>query len=181
MNSKDLMGRKTLIVGPVKSGKTKLLSKIIKDLLKLGLKNDIIVLDFSPSKLPGIGGPLNQYLHINDINYIHPNGIRAPRLEGKDSDEVIRFAENNCRLLDKYIDIALDSKHKIIIINDIIIYLHRGSLEKIVKLIKKSDTFIATAYYGSDFDDKGSKLNKREMMIVEKLMDIVDEVIRLGD
>jgi len=181
MNSKNLIGRKILIVGPVKSGKTKLLSKIIKDFLKLGLKNDIIILDFSPSKLPGIGGPLNQYLHIGDINYIHPNGIKAPRLEGKDSNEVIGFAEYNYRLLDKYVDIALDSKHRIVIINDITIYLHRGNLEKVIKLIKKSDTFVATAYYGNDFDDKGSKLNKLEKMVVEKLMNIVDEVIRLGD
>lgn len=183
MSDKDYLeyiNKKTLIIGPLKSGKTKLLSKILMSFIKAGLSDDIIVLDFSPRQIGDVGGLVSNYINVENILYFAPENIRAPRFQGKSASDVIKLAEENREVLEGYIDIAIKEDKKALFINDITLYLHRGDIDKIIKLLNSKRTAVVTAYYGENFDDKGSGINIREREAVKILMKKVDKVIKLG-
>ena len=173
-----LLGKKTIIIGPLNSGKTLLLAEIVKKLTQKGLKDEILILDFAPPRMGKIGGKLSDYIILNKLLYFYPEKVYAPRYEGKSREEVIKLAEENRRLLERYLDNAAKINRKILIINDITLYLHRGKLEKVLKLMKSKETVIITAYCGDEFNDKGSNINLREKAMVGELMEYVDIIIK---
>ncbi|MCS7103900.1 MAG: hypothetical protein NZ992_08505, partial [Candidatus Korarchaeum sp.] len=113
--------------------------------------------------------------------YLRPEGLHAPRLEGRDSEEVLRLARINESIAKPLLLIFLQEPTRVLVMNDITIYLHSGDLSLILDCISSSETFLGNAYYGKgEFDDKGSGLNERERELVEELMRRADVILKLS-
>ncbi len=175
-----LIGKKTLIVGPLGSGKTKLLANILEKFHEMKLERDIVVLDFAPRRVDSIGGKLSEYIDVDRFTYLSPKAVRMPRYEGKGSIDVIFLAEENRVVMEFLLKEAMKLEKRILVINDVTLYLHLGNLQRLIELILSRDTVVITAYYGQEFDDKSSGINIRERSCVEELMRFFDYVIRLG-
>ncbi len=169
-----LVGKKTLIIGGVRSGKTGLTAEILKSLIDL--IGSLTLMDFAPGR-GGVGLPLSNYMSVE--NYERPEGLHAPRIEGRDAEEVLRLAKDNEEKIRPILISFLSRPTDALVINDLTIYLHSGDPDLLLKCINSSKTFIGNAYYGRDFDDKGSGLNERERALVEELMKRVDLVIKM--
>jgi GTPase SAR1 family protein len=172
--------KKILIIGDVGSGKTQLTAKIIESLLENKGKDNITIIDMAPSVIPKIGGKISLYTNVLKLKYLTSQNIRAPRTEGKDKENVSSLANLNKNLIEPLIETYLNNPTEILIINDLSLYLHAGSIEKIEKCMDLANTFIANAYYGKHFsDDRGSGINEREKNLIEELMKKFDEIIRM--
>lgn len=180
INLDEIIGKKVLIVGEVKRGKTRLTAKILDALVQKFEAKDITVIDMAPTTTKDIGASLSSYTNsVNKVKYLRPSFIRAPRLEGRTKEEVVALAEFNKNCIEPLIDHFLSNPTLVLIINDISIYLHRGDLSKIFQCMDKSSTFIANSYYGSFFNDKGSGISEVEIAKVEELARKADLIVRL--
>ncbi len=175
------MGRKTLIVGDVGAGKTKLTAELLENLLVRVDPPHVTVVDMAPERA-GVGLALTRYLSLPEgVRYLRPSGLRAPRLEGRNRDEVLELARHNARLIKPLLDLYRTRPTPVLVVNDLSIYLQSGPLEDIVSCLNLSRTFLGNAYYGSRLEeDAGSGLSVRERRLVEELMRLVDVVVRLG-
>jgi len=69
---------------------------------------------------------------------------------------------------------------EVLLINDVTLYLQAGKLETILKCIKLTKTFLATAYYGKKLvEDFGSGISMREKLLTDKLATFMDLVVKL--
>ena len=175
------IGKKTLIVGEVGSGKTLLLSRFLDQLVRTGLKDRVTVIEMAPN-MEGVGGTVENYTrNVACVKYLKPWRIIPPRTMGKNREEVIRYARLNMLALKPLIEEYLRNPTEILHINDLTIYLHAGEVEDIIQLINISKTFTATAYEGEKLaDDKGSGITDRERRSLDRLKGLVDEVLRLS-
>ncbi|RLG60136.1 hypothetical protein DRN86_03170, partial [Candidatus Geothermarchaeota archaeon] len=164
----DLLNKRTLIIGGLKSGKTRLLAKVIKDLIKLIPKDEITVIDMAPNRIGKIGGKLIDYIDLSGIRYLSPERVYAPRTIGRNSEEVLRYAEENKKVIKTILDNFKHNPSKVLIVNDLTLYLHAGDLADLMECIKLAETFLGTAYYGDEFDDKGSGVNLREKRLTQR-------------
>jgi len=177
----SILRRRTLIIGEVGTGKTKLTADIIKMLLEMGFKKDISIIDLGPGK-KDVGSPLSKYLGgFYVLTYLYSPDIYAPRLMARDSDELMKYIELNYREAKKLFKIYLSHPTRILVINDLSIFLHRGTVKEIMDIIKESDTFIGNAYYGSRIKDKfDTGIDEVERQRVEELIEYMDKVINLN-
>lgn len=176
----SILNKKILIVGEVGSGKTRLTAKILEELVAHGFSNYITVIDMAPS-IKNVGAKLSTYTEtFKNIRYFFSEKIKGPRLEGKDSEEVLEIAKSNRKIIEKFLEEYLMKPTDILIVNDLTIYLHAGEIEKIFDIMEKAKTFIANAYYGNLLsEDKGSGLTAREKLLVQSLSKKFDKVIML--
>ena len=176
-----IIGRKALIVGEAGTGKTKLLASFLDYLIERGFLREVTVIDMAPKAREEIGGTLDSYtISVDKVRYLKPWRIIPPRLTGRDAKEVLSYAKLNHQALKPLVEEYLKEPTKILLINDITIYLHAGDVEDLVKVIKASETFAATAYQGVRLrDDKGSGITEREREGLERLRKHVDEVVEL--
>lgn len=177
----ELKGKKILIAGDVRRGKTAYTAKLIEEILKQNPEEekDITILDFAP-EYGEIGLRLKRYLKREPKNYYTPTKIAAPRLEGKSEVEVIELARQNANSIEPLLKHYLEHPTKYLFINDVSIYLQAGSCDLISKCLRKAETAIVNSYYGSALlEDKGSNISLIERERVEKLMKEVDIVIKL--
>lgn len=177
-----LLGRKTLILGDVGTGKTGYTVRLLESLLNI-LENSgtlITVVDMGPGKL-GVGSPLSRYLRMPErVRYMRPEVLKAPRLEGRDAEEVIRLAMHNYEVLRPLILRYMEEPTPVLVINDLSIYLQFGPLEDLLECLRRSETFIGNSYYGLSLaDDKGSGVSLRERVLVERLMGEMDYLVFL--
>lgn len=181
LSASDLLGRRTLIVGDVGSGKTRLTAELLKGLLERVDPCHITVVDMAPERM-GVGLALTRYLSLPEgVRYLRQEGLRAPRLEGRNRDEVLQLARHNARLIKPLLDLYRTRPTPVLVVNDLSIYLQSGPLEDVVSCLNLSRTFLGNAYYGSKLEeDAGSGLSVRERRLVEELMRLVDVVVRLG-
>lgn len=177
---REFIGRKTLLTGEVGTGKTKFLARFIDYLLESGYGREVTLIDMAPDRFQDIGGSVKEYLKsLGEIRYLRPTIVYAPRLMGKDVLEVLRYCEENKKNIEPLLDIYLSNPTSILLINDLTIYLHSGDLEKIIKAIDLSKTFMATAYSGVKLrDDRGAGVSEREKILTEKLKEKMDLVIQ---
>ena len=175
------IGRKTIIVGEIGSGKTLLLSRFLDQLVRSGLKDRVTVIEMAPN-MGGVGGTVENYTrNVTCVKYLKPWRIIPPRTMGRNRDEVIRYARLNMLALKPLIEEYLRNPTEILLINDLTIYLHAGEVEDIIQLINISNTFTATAYEGEKLaDDKGSGITDKERRSLDRLKELVDEVLRLS-
>jgi hypothetical protein len=174
-----LNGYHTLIYGETNTGKTFYTAKFIKFLLekKKISANNISVLDFAP-KLAyinnmKIGGRIQDYYsNCKNCNLIPIEGeILPPRLNARNKKELYDILCHNHKKVTKVLDIFNDSPTKILVINDLSIYLHLGSKISLMDVIGKTDTFFGNAYYGSSINSDFSKLlSIKEKIRVEFLI-----------
>ena len=175
-----VLGKRTLIIGEMGSGKTRLLGQLLDQLIEMGLGEEVTLIEMAPGLITA-GRLLEDYTkNVFKVRYLKPWIIIPPRLMGKNPEEVIRYARFNHLALKPLIEEYLEKPSRILLINDLTIYLHDGDLNDIEKVIKAAETFIATAYEGERLsDDKGSGITERERRSLNALKKIVDQVIKL--
>ena len=184
LNVENVIGHKVLIVGDVGTGKTKLTAKLLEKLLAKGV-GKVTVIDLAPSKaLLGevkVGSRLEEYTPaVKKTRYLVAEGIRAPRLEAKSAHEVKMLVDENRKLVMPIFKEYAERPSKVLIINDLSIFFHFGNLEEILMCMNMCKTFVANAYYGEKLkEDYGTSISMREKTYVERLMKLVDLVIRL--
>ena len=170
----EFLGRRTLIAGDVNAGKTRYCLDILLAFVRAGRRN-IAVLDFAPASISGVGGKLMPS-ETSGVFYFSAD-ISAPRLTGRDETEIIELAEHNARTIECLLDDYLFDPKDILFINDITLYLHAGSIDKILSIIDLSSTIVINAYYGSAFANM--PLSAQEKRSVEHLMKRMDRVVRV--
>lgn len=177
-----MVGRKTLIVGEADAGKTPFLARFLDYLVERGLAREVTVIDMAPERRGSIGGRLEDYtLSTEAVRYLKPWRIIPPRLTGNSAEEVRAYAEENRLAIQPLIAEYLRRPTRILLINDITIYLHAGEFDEVEDVVKLSETFAATAYQGSRLsEDKGSGITERERKSVKRLKELVDEVLELS-
>lgn len=172
-------------MGEVGSGKSRLTAKLLEEAIGLGHSDRIAVIDLSPDiRLPSgevVGAPLTSYVAIGPpIKYMRPMGIRAPRLEGRDREEILRLAEGNARAMEAVFDQYLRGAREILFINDVSLYLHGGELGLLLSVISKANTSILNGYYGARLEeDRCSGISRRERALMEDLADRMDLIIEI--
>jgi len=174
----SLLGKRTLIIGEVDSGKTALTAKILLNLVAMGLGREITVIDMAPKRTLGVGGKITDYIdvkYLKNTRYFSVE-IVPPRLLSKSEDEALRYAIMNFKKLKPLLDEYIANPTKILIINDLSIYVHAGPFEDVDACIMESETFIANSYFGKKIDGKFPKIRYRERKFIIDLLRFVDNV-----
>ncbi len=169
------MGRRTIIVGDVNSGKTAQTLKILNLFLQKGYAKEIAILDLAPDAIRGIGGKMEPPPD-EPLLYLTAS-IFAPRLTGKDEYHSLQLAEKNTRAIEKLFKNFHRQKRAILFVNDTTLYLQAGDFQRFVKILDTTSTQIVNAYYGDTFLD--SELTRREKKLTEDLMKICDQIIKM--
>ncbi len=183
INIGKVLGRKILILGDVGTGKTRLTAQILDSLLKEVSVDDITIIDMSPTTVAGVGGRLSSYTpNAMKVRCLAPEVVHAPRIEGKNKDEVINLAEFNRKVIEPFLHEFIHRPTPILFINDLSIYLHAGDVEMIIECLKLSNTVVANSYYGESLlDDKGSGVSFRERKLLDELACRFNDVLDLND
>jgi len=174
----SLLGKRTLIIGEVGSGKTALSAKILLSLIAMRLSREITVIDMAPKRILGAGGKITDYIdikYLKNVRYFSEE-IIPPRLSSKSEDEALRYAIMNFKKLKPLLDEYVANPTKILIINDLSIYAHAGPFEDVDACIMESETFIANSYFGKKIDGKFPRIGYRERKFIIDLLKFVDNV-----
>jgi archaellum biogenesis ATPase FlaH len=179
---KDCLGKKTLILGDVGTGKTKMTLDLLKQAIAMGHAQDMTVVDMAPEArvVSGrrIGGRLSQLMTLPEaVRYLCPPWIETPRLSAKNAEELISLAKRNREVLEPLLQRFLRSPSAILFVNDISISLQSGSMELVMDVVKASRTLVANGYYGKylsfDFGTGFSKAERDRMDLLAQMMDVM--------
>jgi cytidylate kinase len=177
-------GKKTLIVGDVGTGKTTITARLLDEAVSIGLRQSLVVLDLAPTvniSSKNIGHSLIEFSRGTwSVKYVRPTDIRAPRLEGKNSKEVLRLAEANAIAIEPHLSTLFLQPSHTLFVNDLTIYLQAGEPRRILKLFNQVKTVVANAYQGESLrKDMGSGISRREEEALRIVEASVDQVILL--
>lgn len=181
LSGKDIIGKKTMVIGEVSTGKTALAAKLLSDLILDAKPDDITVIDFAPQRQEKIGGKLTEFIETDKVKYFTPKTVYTPRFTGKTTQEIKSLAELNAKNMTAYLDSFLKNKTEILVVNDVTLYLQAGTIDKLLDCVKLSETVLITAYYGSRLsDDKGTGISEREKQAVDTLLSFMDLIVDLN-
>ncbi len=181
----ELAGKKTLIMGNVRTGKTKLTVELLEEAVGLGISKDITIIDMAPRtkmvKGLSIGGRLSEFTAtLKDVRYLVPTEVMTPRLEAHSAKELLSMVKLNVERIRPLIENYVERPTPVLFINDVSIYLQSGSAELVLAVAAMAGTFIANGYYGEFFSkDHGTGVSRRERALMELLASRMDVVIRL--
>jgi len=178
-NFDDFINHRTLLYGETDTKKTFYTAKFIQFLIETKNINpkEISILDFAPKlkiiKNLKIGGKIEEFnkksLSCNNITF--EGEIIPPRLNAQNKAELYENACKNFQKTEKVLKTFNKNPTSILIINDISIYLHIGSVKSLLESINKSDTFFGNTYYGTSIKSDFSTLfSLREKRLVEYLI-----------
>ncbi len=178
-NFNDFISHRTLLYGETDTKKTFYTAKFIQFLIETKNVNpkQISILDFAPKlkviKNLKIGGKIEEFnkisLTCNNITF--EGEIIPPRVNAQNKAELYENACKNFQKTEKVLKTFNKNPTSILIINDISIYLHIGSLKSLLESINKSDTFFGNTYYGTSIkSDYSTLFNLREKRLVEYLI-----------
>jgi len=128
----------------------------------------VAVLDLAPdvqiSPNITVGASVKTYCrHLNQVSYLRPRVILAPRVQGRNREEVLDLALKNASTLEPLLVSLTSTSPDVLFIDDLTIYLQAGKIDLLTTLSSKVVAFIATAYKGKTLlDDKGSDLSRGE-------------------
>ncbi|MFX1477978.1 MAG: hypothetical protein ACFFCI_07580 [Promethearchaeota archaeon] len=185
----EFIDQHTLLYGETDTNKTYLTSRFIQFLLESkGVPpKTISILDFAPKltifKNLKIGGKIQDFYEKSILcnNILFEGEIIPPRLKSSNKVELYQNAYYNFLNITKLLQIFEKNPTPILIINDISLYLHLGSINLLMRIIEKSDTFLGNTYYGTSIKrDFASKFSLREKLKVESLMRRVDKYYFTG-
>lgn len=181
LTAKDVAGKKVLILGEVGSGKTLLASRLLKELMSDFDAGEVTVIDMAPEAKGEVGGRISDYVDsIDRVRYLSPEKVYTPRISGTSCQQVLKYAELNRKVIEPLLDEFSRNPTRILILNDITLYLHTGSLERILACMSRAETVVATAYRGSKLaEDHGSGISVRERKLVEALATHSDQAVDL--
>jgi hypothetical protein len=175
LNVEAYINRKTLIVGAVNSGKTRLTTAILDGLCAAGWRRRIVVLDWAPELTTGIGGKIDPRPY-DQVRWLTCD-IIPPRLRGRDPEEIQALAERNAQAIAPLLDSALAARRAILIVNDASLYLQTGNPRRLMEVAAAYPTVIMNAYYGHSF--VAAPFTDLERRRVENLTRWCDRVLRL--
>jgi len=181
----DCLGKKVLITGDLGSGKTAVLAKLLDEAINSKQGAKIAVIDMAPGERTihshVVGKTLREYLkNLDLVQYMAPKNVYATRIDGNSKPQVEKLAAANAKNLGSLLDEFMEKPSKILFINDITIYLHRGELSKVLKIISKCSTFVANGYRGKfPADDRGTGISRRERRLLDKLQKNMNITIEL--
>ncbi len=180
MNVELFLNKYTLVIGDVGKGKTKLTGDFIKELIRLGYDGDLYIIDLAPN-VRNIGSRLSKYVYgFRNSIYRYSREIRAPRVEAKDSRMLKEYIERNYRVALEFFKDFVKSGRKILVVNDLSIFLHYAEVEEVLRYIEHSDTFFGNCYYGEHIIDQfGTGIDRIERKKVLELTKYMDNVIKL--
>ena len=174
LSLEEYWGKKTLILGDVNTGKTRMTLELVA--LIIDQKRDrVAVLDLAPEKTGGIGGKMEGPFH--SLIFYYTTTIIPPRLTGRDSDEVEAYGLRNAKAIEELFSIYLKNPKKILVINDISLYLQKGNLGRLLEVLSPSHTAIINGYYGKTLGD--NSFSEREKKQMDRLAKVCDRVIHL--
>jgi hypothetical protein len=171
----DYDGRRTLIVGDVNTGKTRLTAAVLNAWAAQGRSREIAVLDLSPEPRRGIGGRLMLPAAFHGV-YLAA-AIAPPRLQAGSEAAAEVLAAANAAVITPLLDEFRRAARPILIVNDATLFLQAGDYERLLAVLDTSETALINAYYGNSFPDY--RLSRRERRLTERLMAACHRVIRL--
>jgi hypothetical protein len=163
-----------LILGDVNSGKTQMTLELLTLIIDHE-KDEVAVLDLAPEKTSGIGGKMEVPSHPRI--FYHTTKITPPRLTGKNVHEVEAYAHQNADAITELFSAYLKNPRKVLVINDVSLYLQKGDLGRLLEVLNASRTAIINGYYGKAFGD--SPFSTREKDRMDQLANHCDRVIHL--
>jgi hypothetical protein len=175
ISKRDYDGQRTLIIGDVNSGKTRLTEGILAAWTTQGRSPDITVLDLAPQTRQSIGGRLAIPQGFEGV-YQAP-AITPPRLTAKTEEEAEKLARANAEAIAPLLREPRLAGCPILIINDATLYLQAGNYDDFLRVIRSAETALINAYYGHSFPD--FRLSHRERLLTERLIQDCDRIIRL--
>ncbi len=202
----ELVGRNTLLLGETNSGKTRFTFNFLRHLLeqKLYDPKEISVLEFAPDRVHAgnvvIGGTLKEILQeshlpsksllksINSIHWIDQESIApqalpipkilTPRYSARSAQDVLNACCANFAATQKQLLHFSRNPTKVLLINDVGIYLHLGGVRFLKKIFALSQTVLFNAYYGTTLlKDWGSYISRREKIMLLLLSKSLDTYI----
>jgi len=183
---KYFIGKRTLLYGETDTKKTYFTAKFIDYLIDYQqiVPKEISILDFAPELIMfnglKIGGRINEFSdHYSMCNVIPlEKEIIPPRLKARDKRELYQNICHNYKITSKALKIFNEKPTKLLIMNDISIYLHLGDKNYILNTIKKVNTFLGNSYYGSTIKTGfGCLLSLKEKKRVDFLIKNFDSSI----
>ena len=180
------MGKKALIIGDVRTGKTKLTGELLEEAVKLGFSRMITVIDMAPETEVVEGGSIGGRLSVltrayKEVRYLAPPRVETPRLKATSAEELLSIVQLNAERIRPLLEEYLAAPSSILFINDISIYLQSGPVDPVLRAAGRAETFIANGYYGEYFSqDHGTGVSKRERELMDLLASQVDVIIRLS-
>lgn len=182
---KDCILKRTLIVGDVGVGKTRMTIQILCDALAQGYSRDITIIDMAPrSMIYGgrrIGGCISEMMKLpREVRYLQPSVIMAPRVSAESPAQLLRMVEANRKSIEPLLREFLDDPTPILVINDVSIYFQSGCYRTLFEALEESKTFIGNGYYGGTLSfDYGTGISKIERHLMDLLITKMDNVINL--
>jgi len=170
----EYWGKKTLILGDVNSGKTQMTLGVLARIID-HKRDKVAVLDFAPEKTQEIGGKMKVPSHPRIFYYT--TTIIPPRLTGRDSDEMEAYSLRNAKAIEGLFSTYLKNPKKVLVINDVSLYLQNGNLGRLLEVLGSSHTAIMNGYYGKALGD--SPFSEREKRQMDRLATVCDRVVHL--
>ena len=171
----DYDGRRTLVIGDVNTGKTRLTEKVMTRWVAQGRSHEIVVLDLAPETQETIGGRI--HLPAGFQGVLLATAIVPPRLSGRDEEEADLLAQTNAEAIELLFQDPRLAGCSILVVNDVTLYLQAGNYEHLQRLLRRSETALLIAYYCQSFPDY--QLSRRERQLTDRLIQDCDRVIRL--
>ena len=181
----DCLGKRTLILGELATGKTMLTVKLIREAAQSGYVGEITIIDLAPKTLRykgrKIGGRIEEYIKLPcDVSYLSPERIETPRLRAKSAGELLYLVRLNRERIEPLFKAFIRDPTEILFINDLSIYLQSGSADLVFSAAKAAETFIANAYYGVSLAfDHGTNVSEKEKLLTDLVSEESDVVVRL--
>jgi hypothetical protein len=186
-----------LLVGDSDTGKTLSILFFLKHLIvneKIS-PQDITLLDFGPPRFTkdgiSIGGKVADYIdvfanecpEIINVRYVlKEEKFRAPRSDAKNSLHLLNLCFKNWQKAREHIKKYEQNPTKVLIINDLSIYLHMGSLSQIKRVRAIPEIFFANAYSGKRLlADLGSNISSAEIRLLKKFSESMNHTYKTTD
>ncbi len=120
------IGKRTLIIGDVNTGKTDRTLEILQLFLKEGYAKKIAILDMGIEPVQGIGVKMKPPEGEPVLYLTIP--ITAPRLMGKDENYTLQLAKENAQnIVEKLFIKFLQVKREALFVNDATLYFQAGA------------------------------------------------------
>jgi len=163
---KNYIGHRTLLYGETNTGKTYITSKFIDFLLDSNLfaPKEISILDFAPKFLEvngmKIGGKILDFSKKSvECNYLKVDGeLIAPRLNSNNKQELFQNICHNYKITAQMLELYSSQQTKVLIMNDMSIYLHLGDKKFLLNVINSTPTFFGNSYFGTKIKKSFGKL-----------------------
>ncbi|MBU2551765.1 MAG: ATP-binding protein [Proteobacteria bacterium] len=178
------LGRCTLIVGDVNTGKTTLARKLLDQACSELSGDRIAIVDLAPDIPPdiaarrglsGVGGRLTP---PTDRGVLYLNApIEPPRLSSATEAEARAKAEANAVRIERLFLAFERSGRNVLFVNDLSMYVQAGSSREVIRVFDRAATVVANGYFGEKLGSGG--LSRRERREMERLMEHCDHVWRL--